>query len=188
MSFPSWQVHAEPSQRRSRSSVSVASSRTISSAHWTRFRLLTDSPAGQHIASICPLVRRSGTADIKRRIDVTRRIAVHTSPTISPGDASAAARLDRRTRPKASGQPTDKASVYTVSWAPPAAKAAAIARPAPIPPAARTCTGTASSTSPSSGSSPIVPRTWPPALMPWAMMKSQPASTASNASSREPIA
>ena len=64
----------------------------------------------------------------------------------------------------------------------------AIDRPVPISSAASTGTRTASSTSPRSRSNPIMPRTWPPAPMPWAMMKSQPASTANNASSREPIA
>ena len=55
-----------------------------------------------------------------------------------------------------------------------------------MPPAASTGTVSTSSTSASSGISPTAPRTWPPASTPWAMIRSQPASTACLASATEP--
>jgi len=59
----------------------------------------------------------------------------------------------------------------------PSASAAAICRPQPIPPAARTGVGaTASTTSGMRTMVPISP-VWPPASEPWATMMSTPAST-----------
>src|SRR2546428_4127549 len=69
----------------------------------------------------------------------------------------------------------------------PAARAAAMARPVPIPPAATTGTLTDGRTSPRSARSPIFPRTWPPASVPWATIRSQPARSAASASGPEPV-
>src|SRR2546428_230171 len=137
------------------------------------------------------------------------------SPTNSPWNRSTASTQDRRTRWGAFGQFAENASVRIVSfasaaislstyagWVPassaatnrvptrtaeaPAARAAAIARPVPIPPAATTGTLTDGRTSPRSARRPIFPRTWPPASVPWATIRSQPARSAATASARPP--
>jgi hypothetical protein len=59
------------------------SAHAISPAHWTRFTPLTDSPAGQVIASISPVVSRSGSMLIRRGMDATVASRLATSPTIS---------------------------------------------------------------------------------------------------------
>src|SRR2546427_1548729 len=58
--------------------------------------------------------------------------------------------------------------------------------PGPIPPAATTGTLTDGRTSLRSARSPIFPRTWPPASVPWATIRSQPARSAATASAAEP--
>src|SRR2546427_6400904 len=137
------------------------------------------------------------------------------SPTNSPWNRSTASTQERKTRWGAFGQFAENASVTIVSfasaamslstyagWVPassaatnrvptrtaeaPAARAAAMARPVPIPPAATTGTLTDGRTSPRSARRPIFPRTWPPASVPWATIRSQPARSAASASGPEP--
>src|SRR5437899_2963402 len=57
----------------------------------------------------------------------------------------------------------------------PAARAAAMARPVPIPPAATPGTLTDGRTSPTIARRPIFPRTWPPASSPFATIRPPPA-------------
>src|SRR5438309_175203 len=76
--------------------------------------------------------------------------------------------------------------VPTRAPAAPAASTAARERPLPMPPAARTGISTASRTSLSKARTPILPRMWPPASIPCAIMKSHPASRAARASRSDP--
>ncbi len=89
------------------------------------------------------------------------------------------------------GRVSDSATVSQIEpvhapWAP-RAMAAAIWRPRPMPPAARTATsaGTASTTSGTSTMVEISPQ-WPPASVPWAMRTSTPRSTLRSAWRGEP--